>query len=150
MTISGRTMPARFFVHYTPFDETFDPHRLAAAYGTGLLDQDSHPIATTPQAPGYVLDPCVARYTTNPLNVATIGVQTLMPPEQRGDLALQATYRTALMKKLLARMNEEFHRFLPPDKRDPELELKLDYMTVFLTREATDDTRTAFPAAVSS
>jgi hypothetical protein len=93
------------------------------------------------------LDPCVARYTTNPLNVATIGVQTLMRPEQRGDLTLQATYRAALLTRLLARMNEEFQRFLPPDTRDPDLELKLDYMTVFLTKETTDDTRTAFPAA---
>ncbi|HKU63138.1 MAG TPA: putative oxygenase MesX [Gemmatimonadales bacterium] len=140
-------MRARFFIHYTPFDESFDPHELAAEYGTGLLDQDGNPIATTPQAPGYVLDPCVARYTTNPLNLATIGVQTLMPVEQRGDLALQATYRTALMGRLLTRMNEEFQRFLPPDKRDPELALKLDYMTVFLTRERANDTRTAFPAA---
>lgn len=140
-------MSGRFFVHFTPFDETFDPHKLAAAYGTGLLDCEGEPIATTPQVPGYVLDPCVARYTTNPLNVATIGVQTLMPPEQRGDLALQATYRTALLTRLLAKMNEEFQRFLPPDTRDPDLELKLDYMTVFLTRETTDDTRTAFPAA---
>ncbi len=56
----------RFFVHYTPFDETFNPHSLATAYGTGLLDRDGRPIATTPQVPGYVLDPCVARYTTNP------------------------------------------------------------------------------------
>ena len=63
----------RLFVHYTQFDEAFDPHELAAAYGTGLLDRDGSPIATTPQVPGYVLDPCVARYTTNPLNVATIG-----------------------------------------------------------------------------
>ena len=70
----------RFFVHYTPFDETFDPHELAADYGTGLLDGEGKPIATTPQVPGYALDPCLARYTTNPLNVATIGVQTLMPP----------------------------------------------------------------------
>jgi hypothetical protein len=140
-------MRGRFFVHFTPFDETFDPHKLAAAYGTRLLDREGEPIATTPQVPGYVLDPCVARYTTNPLNVATIGVQTLMPPEQRGDLALQATYRMALLTRLLARMNEEFQRFLPPDTRDPDLELKLDYMTVFLTKEATDDTRTAFPAA---
>ena len=30
-------MSARLFVHYTPFDETFDPRELAAAYGTGLL-----------------------------------------------------------------------------------------------------------------
>ena len=30
-------MSGRFFVHFTPFDETFDPHKLAAAYGTGLL-----------------------------------------------------------------------------------------------------------------
>src|SRR5262249_42884925 len=85
--------------------------------------------------------------TTNPLNVATIGVQTLMPPEQRGDVGLQATYRTALLKRLLARMNEEFQRFLSPDERDSDLELKLDYMTVFLTTETTDDTRAAFPAA---
>lgn len=137
----------RFFVHYTPFDEAFDPHKLAADYGTGLLDREGKPIATTPQVPGYALDPCLARYTTNPLNVATIGVQTLMPPEKRGDIALQATYRTALMKQLLTKMNEEFQRFLPPDKRDPDLALKLDYMTVFLTTETTDDTRTAFPAA---
>jgi len=137
----------RFFVHYTPFDETFDPHKLAAAYGTGLPDREGKPIATAPQVSGYVLDPCVARYTTNPLNVATIGVQTLMPPEQRGDVALQATYRTELLKRLLAKMNEEFHRFLPPDKRDPDLALTLDYMTVFLTTAPTDDTRTAFPAA---
>jgi hypothetical protein len=137
----------RFFVHYTPFDETFDPHKLAAAYGTGLLDREGTPIATTPQVPGYALDPCVARYTTNPLNVATIGVQTLMPPEQRGDIVSQATYRTTLLKQLGTKMNEEFQRFLPPDKRDPDLALKLEYMTVFLTTEATDDTRTAFPAA---
>jgi len=137
----------RLFVHYTAFDETFDPHELAAAYGTGLLDGEGKPIATTPQVPGYVLDPCVARYTTNPLNVATLGVQTLMPPEQRGDIALQATHRTALLKRLLTKMNEEFQRFLPADKRDPDLELKLDYMTVFLTTHTTDDTRTAFPAA---
>jgi hypothetical protein len=137
----------RFFVHYTPFDETFDPHALAAAYGTGLLDRDGAPIATAPQVPGYGLDACVARYTTNPLNVATIGVQTLMPPEQRGDVVLQATYRTALLRWLLAQMNEEFQRFLPAGRRDADLELKLEYMTVFLTREATDDTRTAFPAA---
>lgn len=137
----------RFFVHYTPFDETFDPHTLAAEYGTGLLDRDGKPIATTPQVPGYVLDPCLARYTTNPLNVATIGVQTLMPPEQRGDIALQATYRTALLKRLLATMNVEFQRFLPADKRDTDLALQLDYMTVFLTTETTDDTRAAFPAA---
>jgi hypothetical protein len=96
---------------------------------------------------GYVLDACVARYTTNPLNVATIGVQTLMPLELRGDLELQATYRTALLKRLLAKMNEEFQRFLPERARDSELELELDYMTVFLTKEAADDTRTAFPAA---
>ncbi len=140
-------MSARFFVHYTPFDETFDPHTLAAAYGTGLLVREGRPIATAPRAPGYVLDACVARYTTNPLNVATIGVQTLMPSEQRGDLALQATYRTALLQRLLARMNEEFQRFLPPDKRDPDLALTLDCMTVFLTNGPTDDTRTAFPAA---
>jgi hypothetical protein len=140
-------MTARLFVHHTPFDETFDPHQLAAAYGTGLLDQECKPIASAPQSHGYVLDPCVARYTTNPLNVATIGVQTLMPPEQRGDLALQATCRTTLMKRLVTRMNEEFQRFLPPDKRDPDLALKLDYMTVFLTQAPTDDTRTAFPAA---
>jgi hypothetical protein len=137
----------RFFVHYTPFDETFDPHKLAAAYGTGLLDREGRPIATRPQVPGYVLDPCVARYTTNPLNVATIGVQTLMPPEQRGDIALQATYRTTLLKRLLTKMNEEFQRFLPAEKRDPDVGLRLDYMTVFLTTETTDDTRTAFPAA---
>lgn len=60
-------MTARFFVHCIPFDETFDPHKLAAAYGTGLLDQEGKPIASAPQPPGYVLDPCVARYTTNPL-----------------------------------------------------------------------------------
>jgi len=137
----------RFFVHYTPFDETFDPHALTAEYGTALLDRDGKPIATTPQVPGYVLDPCVARYTTNPLNVATIGVQTLMPPEQRGDIALQATYRRALLTRLLTTMNEEFQRFLPPDKRDADLALQLDYMTVFLTTETTDDTRAAFPAA---
>ena len=137
----------RFFVLYTPFDETFDPHKLTAAYGTELLDQDGTPIATTPQVPGYVLDPCVARYTTNPLNIATVGVQTLMPPEQRGDVTLQATYRTALLERLLTRMNAEFQRFLPPDKRDADLVLQLDYMTVFLTRGATDDPRSAFPAA---
>ena len=51
----------RFFVHYTPFDEAFDPHQLAAAYGTGLLDRDGRSIATRPQVSGYVLDPCVAR-----------------------------------------------------------------------------------------
>ena len=137
----------RFFVQYTPFDETFDPHKLAAEYGTGLLDHEGKPIATAPLVPGYALDPCVARYTTNPLNIATIGVQTLMPPDKRGDITLQATYRVALMKQLLMKMNEEFQRFLPPAKREPDLELKLEYMTVFLTKEKTDDTRTAFPAA---
>ena len=137
----------RFFVHYTPFDEAFDPHKLAAEYGTGLLDREGNPIATAPQVPGYVLDPCLARYTTNPLNVATIGVQTLMPPDQRGDLALQATFRRALMERLLRTMNEELQRFLPPDKRDSDLELQLDYMTVFLTKGTRNDTRTAFPAA---
>ena len=137
----------RFFVHYTPFDEAFDPHELATAYGTGLVDRDGKSIATTPQVPGYVLDPCVARYTTNPLNVATIGVQTLIPPERRGDIALQATVRRDLLKRLLARMNEEFQRFLPTDLRDADLALLLDYMTVFLTTGTTDDTRTAFPAA---
>ena len=76
-----------------------------------MLDREGNPIATTPQVPGYALDPCLARYTTNPLNVATLGVQTLMPPEKRGDIALQATYRTALMKQLLTKMNEEFQRF---------------------------------------
>jgi hypothetical protein len=137
----------KFFVHYTAFDETFDPHKLAAEYGTGLLDREGNPIATTPQVPGYTLDRCVARYTTNPLNVATIGVQTLMPPEQRGDIALQAAYRPTLLKRLLTKMNEEFQRFLPAERRDPDLELKLDYMTVFLTTGTTDATRTAFPAA---
>ena len=113
----------------------------------GCWTSTGRPIATAPEVPGYVLDACVARYTTNPLNVATIGVQTLMPPEQRGDVALQATYRATLMKQLLTKMNEEFQRFLPPARSDPDLELKLDYMTVFLTREETDDTRTSFPAA---
>lgn len=70
-----------------------------------------------------------------------------MPPEQRGDLALQAAYRTALLRRLVAKMNEEFRRFVPADTHDPDLTLKLDYMTVFLTTAATDDTRTAFPAA---
>lgn len=70
-----------------------------------------------------------------------------MPPEQRGDLALRAAYRTALLRRLLAKMNEEFRRFVPADTHDPDLTLKLDYMTVFLTTAATDDTRTAFPAA---
>src|SRR6185437_12783979 len=60
---------------------------------------------------------------------------------------LQAIYRTSLLNRLLTTMNEAFQRFLPPDKRDSDLALKLDYMTVFLTTEATDDTRLAFPAA---
>ncbi len=50
-----------------------------------------------------------------------------MPPEQRGDVALQATVRRDLLQRLLARMNEEFQRFLPPDTRDADLELRLDY-----------------------
>ena len=137
----------RFFVHYTPFDETFDPHKLAAEYGSELLDCEGKLIATTPQVPGYFLDPCVARYTTNPLNIATIGVQTLIPPEKRGDTTLQASYRTALMRRLLTKMNEEFRRFLPPTNWKHGLLLELDYMTVFLTKEKLDDTRTAFPAA---